>query len=116
MDRTSHRLFVGGRNKIAAIIDTDSGKVIANFPIGSGVDACAFDPLTHLAFCSNGDGTITEIDENSANDFTLLGIIATLPKAKTMALDQVTHRIYTSTMIEDVNGQKSFGVLVLNIK
>ena len=116
IDRKHDRLFVGGRNKIMAVVDADSGKVIATFPIGAGVDACAFDPAAGLAFCSNGDGTITEVKENSSNDFTLVGSIATLPKAKTMALDETSHHIYTSTMIDAGDGQKSFGVLVLEEK
>jgi len=116
IDRKLNRLFVGGRNKIMAVVDADSGKVITTFPIGAGVDACAFDPTTSLAFCSNGDGTITEVKENSSNDFTLVENIATLPKAKTMALDETTHRIYTPTMIDLGDGQKSFGILVLEKK
>ncbi len=116
MDRSNHRLFVGGRNKIAVILDSDSGKVIANFPIGSGVDACAFDPMARLAFFSNGDGTSAEIEENSSFDFALVGNISTLPRAKTMALDETTHRLYTSTMIETANGEKTFGVLILDRK
>jgi DNA-binding beta-propeller fold protein YncE len=116
IDRKHNRLFVSGRNKIMAVVDADSGKVIATFPIGAGVDACAFDPAAGLVFCSNGDGTITEVKENSPNDFTLVGSIGTLSKAKTMALDETSHHIYTPTMIDAGDGQKSFGVLVLEEK
>jgi len=116
IDRKNNRLFVGGRNTVMAVVDADSGKVISTFSIGAGVDACAFDPATRFAFCSCGDGTITEIKENSPNDFTLVGTITTLPKAKTMALDETTHRIYTPTTIDTENGEKSFGVLVLEAK
>ena len=116
IDRNHNRLFIGGRNKIMVVVDADSGKVIARFPIGAGVDACAFDPATSVAFCSNGDGTITEIKENSSNDFSLVENIATLPKAKTMALDKTSHRIYTPTMIDLGNGEESFGVLVIEKK
>ncbi len=116
IDRKFDRLFIGGRNKIMAVVNADSGQIIATFPIGAGVDACAFDPATGLAFSSTGEGTITEVEESSPNDFTLVGNIATLPKAKTMALDEATHRIYTPAMIDTGDGQKSFGVLVLEEK
>ncbi len=116
IDRKNERIFVGGRNKIMAVVNADSGTVVATFPIGAGVDACAFDPLTGLAFCSCGDGTITEIKENSPNDFTLVNTITTLPKAKTMALDESTHRLYAPAMIDAGSGEQNFGVLVLDAK
>ena len=39
IDAKNHRLFSGCANKMMAVIDTDSGKVIATPPIGVGVDA-----------------------------------------------------------------------------
>ena len=58
-DAVHHRLFEGCGNKLMAMLDTDSGKVVAKLPIGAGVDACAFDDTTQLVFASCGDGTIT---------------------------------------------------------
>src|ERR1700720_4195982 len=43
MDRKNRRLFVGCDNQMMAVVDADSGKVIATPPIGEGVDATAFD-------------------------------------------------------------------------
>ena len=42
-----------------SIIDSGNDNVLATVPIGSGVDANAFDPGTQLAFASCGDGTTT---------------------------------------------------------
>jgi len=116
IDRANNRLFVGGRNQLFAVIDANSGKVIATFPIGKGVDACSYDPETHLIFCSNKDATITVIEQDSADKYELVGSITTLPGAKTMALDDVTHKIYSSTMIPVENDKKSFGVLIIERK
>ncbi|MBZ5587773.1 MAG: YncE family protein [Acidobacteriia bacterium] len=97
MDREHRRLFVGCRSKVMAVVDGDSGRVITTLPIGSGVDAVAFDPASALVFASNGDGTVTVVHEDSPEKFTLVGNVATKPGAKTLALDGTTHRIYLST-------------------
>jgi len=116
IDRKNNKLFVGARNKIFAVVDANSGKVIATFPIGSGVDACRFDPQTKLIFCSNKDGTMSVIRQDAPARYSFVENIATPPRAKTMELDETTHRIYTSTMIDTGHGGKSFGVLVLDPK
>ncbi|MBV9572646.1 MAG: YncE family protein, partial [Acidobacteriales bacterium] len=55
IDAKNHRLFPGCDNKMMAVLDADTGKVITTLPIGDGVDATAFDPETGLAFASCGD-------------------------------------------------------------
>ena len=108
MDRASRRLFVGCRSKVMAVIDADTGKVITTLPIGDHVDATAFDPETKLIFNSNGEGTITVIHQDSADKYSAVETVKTLPRAKTMALDPKTHRLFLSTA---ENGQ--FEVLVV---
>ena len=39
MDRATRRLFIGCRNQKLIVMDADSGKVVADFPIGAFVDA-----------------------------------------------------------------------------
>jgi DNA-binding beta-propeller fold protein YncE len=97
MDREHRRLFVGCHNQLMAIVDGDSGRVLASPPIGRGVDGAAFDPGTGLAFSSNGEGTLTVVHEDSPERFTLLGNVPTRPGARTLALDEATHRVYLST-------------------
>jgi hypothetical protein len=70
---------------------------VAHVPIGGGVDGNAFDPSTQLALASNGDGTITVVHEDSPAAFRVVGTVTTRPGARTMALDQRSHRIYTVT-------------------
>ncbi len=43
IDRKNRRLFVGCGNKMMAVVDADSGKVLATPAIGDGVDATTFD-------------------------------------------------------------------------
>jgi DNA-binding beta-propeller fold protein YncE len=97
MDRKHRRLFVGCANKLMAVVNADSGKVIITLPIGQGVDATSFDPDTQLAFSSNGEGTITVIHEDTPDKFTVVENVPTQRGARTMTLDQKTHRLFTIT-------------------
>ena len=79
------------------ILDRKSGKVVEKLRIGDGVDATAYDPGTHLAFSSNGEGTLTVAEEKSPNEFTVIENVPTQRGARTMALDLRTHRVFLST-------------------
>jgi DNA-binding beta-propeller fold protein YncE len=94
IDVMHRRLFLGCDNKLMAILDADTGKVVATVPIGEGVDANAFDPATQLAFASNGEGTLTVVHEDSPDKYTVIENVATKKSARTMALDLKTHNIF----------------------
>ena len=94
MDRKNRRLFSGCHNKMMAVLDADTGKVIATPVIGEGVDGGAFDADRQLAFSSNGDGTLTVVHEDSPDKFSVLENAATQRSARTMALDTTSHDVY----------------------
>jgi DNA-binding beta-propeller fold protein YncE len=94
IDLKNHRLFAGCDNKLMVMMDSRDGKVIATVPIGQGVDACAFDPATRLAFSSCGDGTVTVAREDTPGKLTVVQTLKTMRGSKTMALDPKTHDIY----------------------
>jgi DNA-binding beta-propeller fold protein YncE len=94
MDTSHRRLFLGCHNKLVIIMDADTGKVVDQQPIGQGVDATAFDPETRLVFCSNGDGTVTVIHQNSPDKYAVVETVKTQPRSKTMAVDVKTHRLF----------------------
>ena len=96
-DGQHHRLFLGCHNKMMVMMDSANGKVVATVPIGQGVDATKFDSGTQLAFCSCGDGTVTIAHEDSPNKLTVVQTLKTEPRARTMALDPKTHRIYLAS-------------------
>ena len=97
LDVGHHRLFAGCHNKMMVMLDTESGKVVGSVPIGSGVDGCAFDDATQLAFASCGDGTTTIAREEAPNKLAVVQILKTERGARTMALDPEMHRIYLPT-------------------
>ena len=98
IDRKNRRLFSGCDNKMMAVVDADSGKVLATPAIGEGVDATAFDEGTGLAFASCGqDGVLTVVREESPMKFSVAETVTTQKGARTMALDTKTHNAYTVT-------------------
>ncbi len=97
LDRAHHRLFSGCRSGVMAISDAVAGRVITTVPIGRGVDGCRFDPATQLAFASNGDGTLTIVHEDGPDAFRAVANVATRRGARTLELDERTHRDYTVT-------------------
>jgi DNA-binding beta-propeller fold protein YncE len=97
MDRKHRRLFLGCHNQMMAVVDADTGKVLATPAIGQGVDANGFDPGTQLAFSSNGDGTLTIVHEDSPEKFTPVASVPTQRGARTMAVDLKTHHIFLVT-------------------
>ncbi|MFN2530230.1 MAG: YncE family protein [Pyrinomonadaceae bacterium] len=97
MDRKHRRLFVGCGNKLMIVMNADTGKIVTTLPIGNGVDATTFDSETQLAFSSNGEGTITVVHEDSPDKFTVVENVTTQRGARTMTLDQKTHRLMTVT-------------------
>jgi hypothetical protein len=97
IDRANHRLFLGCRSKVMAVMNAETGQVITTLPIGDHVDATAFDAETKLIFNSNGEGTITVIHQDGLDKYSAVQTVRTLPRAKTMALDPKTHRLFLST-------------------
>ena len=97
MDVASRRLFAGCENKMMAVVNADTGKIVTTLPIGEGVDANRFDPDTKLAFASCGDGSLTVIHEDSPDKFSVVQSVATERGARTMELDAKTHTVYTVT-------------------
>jgi DNA-binding beta-propeller fold protein YncE len=97
IDRKNRRLFAGCDNKMMAVVDADSGKVLATPPIGEGVDANAFDETTGLAFASCGEGVLTVVHEDSPSSFSVVENVKTQRGARTMTLDPKTHNVYLVT-------------------
>jgi DNA-binding beta-propeller fold protein YncE len=95
-DAKNRRLFSVCANRVMAVSDPDAGKVIATPAIGAGSDGAAFDAGTGYAFSSNGDGTLT-IVQQTAGKWDVLENIATERGARTIAVDEKTHRVYLPT-------------------
>jgi YVTN family beta-propeller protein len=96
MDVKHRRLFSVCANKLMAVSDADSGKVLGTVAIGQGTDGAGFDPSSGLAFSSNGEGTLTVVKE-VAGKYQAVETVPTERGARTMTLDLKTHRVYLPT-------------------
>jgi YVTN family beta-propeller protein len=121
IDERAGRLFSVCANRIMKIVETSTGRTVATLPTGSGTDGVAFDPVTRLAFASNGEGTMTIVHETTDGRYEVVGNIETQRGARTVTLDSRRHRVYlpTAEFSPPLQGQErssikpgSFAVLV----
>ncbi len=104
IDTRAHRVFMGCLNKLMMVVDTISGRVVAELPIGQGNDAVAFDPVRKRVFSSNGkDGTMTAYQQVSPDRYVALPIIQTVVSARTMTVDPKTGRLFVAGADTDPN-------------
>ncbi|HTA82074.1 MAG TPA: YncE family protein [Bacteroidia bacterium] len=97
MDTKTRRLFSVCDNKMMVVVNADDGKVVTTVPIGDGPDAVAFDYNKNLVYSSNGEGTLTVVEEKDANTFTVLENVSTAKRARTCTVNSKTHHIYLPT-------------------
>jgi DNA-binding beta-propeller fold protein YncE len=94
LDVKNHRLFVVCGNKLMLVLDAENGNVITKLDIGEGVDGVAFDPGLKRIYSSNGEGTMTVVQEENKDTFKVLENLPTQRGARTITLNPKTHRIY----------------------
>jgi DNA-binding beta-propeller fold protein YncE len=95
IDRMHHRLFIGCRNPQKLILmNTETGAIEADLPIGSGNDAVRFDRGQALASCR--DGSLTVVSEKDGH-FAVKQTVKTADGARTMGLDRETQTLFLPT-------------------
>ncbi len=94
-DAENHRIFTACANFKMIVLDSDTGKVIATVAIGEDPDGLTFDPKTHRIFTSNFDGTMTVIQQESADKYTVLQNVPTALGYKTIGLDAKNGHVLT---------------------
>jgi YVTN family beta-propeller protein len=97
IDVKNHKLFSACSNKLLAIVDSQSGRLIQTVPIGDDCDAVAFDPETGYVFASNGEGKLTIVHGDASGKYEVTQSLTSVPGSKTMALDTHTHTVYLPT-------------------
>jgi DNA-binding beta-propeller fold protein YncE len=98
LDAKNSILFAACRdNKNMVILSATDGHIITDLPIGNGSDGATFNPETMEAFSSQGDGTLTVVQENSPTSFSVEQTVATPARAKVLTLDTKTNQILTIT-------------------
>jgi len=96
-DAARGRLIIGcGGNSMIAVVDEKTGKLVTTLAAGAGIDASGFDPATQLGFASAGAGNLTVVHELPDGTFEIVATVPTRTRARTMAVDLKTHKIYLS--------------------
>jgi YVTN family beta-propeller protein len=95
-DAGNRRLFSTCDNRKLVVLNADTGAVVATLPIGSGVDGAAYDPDLRRVYTFNGLGTMTVIQQDSADSYRVLEQAATHFGGHSGAVDPATHRIYVA--------------------
>ncbi|MEO8584180.1 MAG: YncE family protein [Flavitalea sp.] len=96
-DKPHQRLFAGCDKKLV-VLNAQSGKIITQLPIGEGCDGVAFSNKDQTIFTSNGgDGTITAIKENTADNYSVIGNYPTKKRARTLILDDNNGTLFLPT-------------------
>lgn len=95
-DKVHHRLF-SACNKLMVVLDSQTGKVLADVQTGSGADGAVFDTSTGSAITSNGEGTLTVVKEIKPGQFKAVQTVPTMRGARTMTIDPKTHHLYLTT-------------------
>jgi DNA-binding beta-propeller fold protein YncE len=125
MDAKNRRLFAVCDNTMMAVVNADTGKVVATPAIDEDPDAAGFDPETQLVFSSNGGaGNLTVIHEDSPDKYNVIENVPTKKYARTMAIDFKTHNVFLPIAVfEGVTAPSqrrppmktdSFGVLLVS--
>ena len=96
-DRAHDRLFSGCANNKLVVSDVQKGSVVATLPIGARVDGVGYDAAKGLAFSSNGEGTLTVVQEESPAKFSVVGTVTTALGARTCTFDPSSRRIFLIT-------------------
>jgi YVTN family beta-propeller protein len=94
IDKLHHRLFSVCDGKVMVVTDAISGTQVAIVKIGEGPDAVAYDAKRALVYSSNGDGTLSVVQQESADRYSIVQSLATQRGARTMALNPVSGKVY----------------------
>ncbi|HEY5227686.1 MAG TPA: hypothetical protein VIJ19_04040 [Opitutaceae bacterium] len=97
IDTVHHRLFSSGANGKLAVVDSESGAVMATPEIGEDPDGDAYDASARLIYTSNVGGTISVLHEDASNQYSLVQTVTTAFGARTIALDTKTGRLFVAT-------------------
>ena len=97
IDLKNNRLFSVCENNKMVVVDNLTGKIVTTLKIGGGVDGVSFDPGLNRVYSSNGEGSMTVVQEKNANTFTVLENVPTQKGARTITVNTRTHTLYLPT-------------------
>ncbi len=98
-DEAGLRLFIGCGNAASPqllVLHLLTGARITSLPIGRGNDGVAYDATRRLIFASSGAvGTLTVVQQHSADVYAVREVVFTKMGARTLALDTASGTVFT---------------------
>ena len=113
IDEKNHRLFAGCRDGHMNVLDSDTGKVLANYPISTGVDDMTFDPASQRIYVATGEGFVNVFKETDPDHYQEIGKIATGPLGKTGLLVPSMNAYFVAV---PPHGEKCAEVMVFKVQ
>ena len=96
LDAANHRLFSATTNRKLIVMDTETGKIVADIPIGAGCDGAGYDPGLKRVYTANSIGTMTVIQQDSPDQYRVLENAKTHLVGHALVVDPTTHRVYVT--------------------
>ena len=88
LDESTHRLYIGCRTPARLlVIDTESGKEVAQLKLHGDCDDLFFDAARHQLYASCGEGFIDVFTQTDADHCVFKESVATVAKARTCYFD-----------------------------
>jgi DNA-binding beta-propeller fold protein YncE len=109
LDAAKKIVFATCVNKKMVIVDGDTGRPLADVPIGGGSDGAVFDPKRGFAVSSNGEGTLTVVHATDDGKFDVLATVPTLRSARTIAIDETSGRLFLPAADTDTDATVAAG-------
>ncbi len=95
LDNASRRLFIAcSGNDQLLVMNPDTQRVIAHVKIGAEPDSVAFDPHNQRIYSTGKQGTLSVVQQDSADLYRNTGNVQLEYGAHTLAVDPLTHRVY----------------------
>lgn len=116
VDGKDLRLFVACENQSLLVLNAASSQVVTSLTTGPGDDVVGYDSDRNLIFSANGTGygSLTVIQQDANTDsYAVVQSLATLARARTLAVDPSTGLVYlvTDNMGVDLTPSGGFGTI-----
>jgi DNA-binding beta-propeller fold protein YncE len=96
-DESTHRLFVATRKPSRlVVVDSDTGKEVTSLEVADTVDDLSYDAAHHRLYVpgGGGQGAVTVIEQQGADNYRVIATIPTKPGAKTARLVPELNKYY----------------------
>ncbi|MGA2882589.1 MAG: YncE family protein [Bryobacteraceae bacterium] len=94
-DAANRRLFSTCSGKLI-VLNADTGAIITVLPIGAGTDGADYDASLRRIYTANGIGSMTVIQQDSADRYHILENAPTRFGGHSLVVDPATHRIFVA--------------------